>query len=183
MPVTRCVSKQKLRKGSPAGEASPDALGSRSSLLALALIQMQAAILLATGDLGRINIAMFTKPRRRATIAFAILCALVVFADTGGGQGSDNDTARLKEQVEQLKKENQELRQSLTQTPTSAQPQPSAPVNAATLASSTSSSQELAYWLTSSSHKRHNSRCRWFHNSQGRSCGPNEGIACMKCGG
>ncbi len=67
----------------------------------------KAAILLATGGLGRINRAMFTKPRSRTTVAFAILCALVAFADTGCGQGSDNDTVQLKAQLEQLKKENQ----------------------------------------------------------------------------
>lgn len=40
-----------------------------------------------------------------------------------------------------------------------------------------------SYWLTTSSSKRHNSGCRYFRNSKGRECGPNEGIACKICGG
>ena len=39
------------------------------------------------------------------------------------------------------------------------------------------------YWLTTSTHKRHNSSCRYFGNSKGRSCGPNEGTPCKLCGG
>lgn len=39
------------------------------------------------------------------------------------------------------------------------------------------------YWLTTSSGIRHNSRCRHYKNSNGRSCGPNDGKACKICGG
>jgi endonuclease YncB( thermonuclease family) len=41
----------------------------------------------------------------------------------------------------------------------------------------------LTHWLTQSSSKRHNSGCRYFKNSKGRSCGPNDGVACKVCGG
>ena len=41
----------------------------------------------------------------------------------------------------------------------------------------------LKYWLTSSSGKRHNSRCRFYSTSRGVPCGPNDGTACLKCGG
>jgi endonuclease YncB( thermonuclease family) len=43
--------------------------------------------------------------------------------------------------------------------------------------------QALSHWLTLSSSKRHNSGCRYFKNSKGRSCGPNDGVACKICGG
>lgn len=39
------------------------------------------------------------------------------------------------------------------------------------------------YWMTASSKKRHNASCRYFKNSTGKLCGPNEGTACMLCGG
>jgi hypothetical protein len=43
--------------------------------------------------------------------------------------------------------------------------------------------QGLTHWLTLSSSKRHNSGCRYFKSSKGRSCGPNDGVACKTCGG
>ena len=39
------------------------------------------------------------------------------------------------------------------------------------------------YWITNSSSKRHNSKCRWFKNSKGRLGKKSEGIACKICGG
>lgn len=48
----------------------------------------------------------------------------------------------------------------------------------------TSSTQQiLTHWMTTSSGKRHNSSCRYFKSSNGRMCGPNDGIACKICGG
>lgn len=41
----------------------------------------------------------------------------------------------------------------------------------------------LSHWITINSRKRHNASCRWFQNSKGRMCGPNDGIACKICGG
>ena len=42
---------------------------------------------------------------------------------------------------------------------------------------------EQRYWITTRSGVRHNSSCRYYHNSNGRPCGPNEGRACRICGG
>ena len=42
---------------------------------------------------------------------------------------------------------------------------------------------EQTHWLTISSGVRHNSKCRWFKNSKGRMCAPDEGRACKVCGG
>jgi|GEM_PF-2502224 len=40
------------------------------------------------------------------------------------------------------------------------------------------------YWITKRSHKRHNSSCRWYKNSNGYCTDdPEEGIACKICGG
>jgi endonuclease YncB( thermonuclease family) len=41
----------------------------------------------------------------------------------------------------------------------------------------------LTHWITIKSRKRHNSSCRYYMNSKGRLCGPNEGVACKLCGG
>lgn len=45
------------------------------------------------------------------------------------------------------------------------------------------SPESAGYWLSTSSGLRHNSRCRYFRNSKGRTCGPSEGKACGICGG
>jgi len=37
-------------------------------------------------------------------------------------------------------------------------------------------------WISDSG-KRHNSRCRYYHNCKGRAGGPTEGVACKICGG
>ena len=39
------------------------------------------------------------------------------------------------------------------------------------------------YWITSSSHKRHNKSCRWYKNSNGYCTNKKEGVACKICGG
>ncbi len=42
---------------------------------------------------------------------------------------------------------------------------------------------EVKFWMTSSSRKRHNSSCRYFQNSNGGPCEPDDGIPCKICGG
>lgn len=46
-----------------------------------------------------------------------------------------------------------------------------------------SKSESDSHWLTTSSHKRHNSKCRYFKTGKGRPCGPDEGTPCKVCGG
>ncbi len=43
--------------------------------------------------------------------------------------------------------------------------------------------QEKIYWLTIKSGIRHNSKCRYYHNSKGQPCTKDEGRACKICGG
>ena len=40
-----------------------------------------------------------------------------------------------------------------------------------------------SYWITNSSSKRHNSKCRWFKKSKGRLSDKATGTACKICGG
>lgn len=49
---------------------------------------------------------------------------------------------------------------------------------------STVTKPAASYWLNTGSNTRHNSGCRWYHNTKsGRSCTKSEGSACGKCGG
>ena len=44
------------------------------------------------------------------------------------------------------------------------------------------SSSKLSYTISSTG-KRHNSNCRYFHSAKSRPCGPTSGVACKVCGG
>jgi hypothetical protein len=47
-----------------------------------------------------------------------------------------------------------------------------------------SAASELTHWLNINGNLRHNSGCRWYHNTKnGRACGAGEGRACGQCGG
>ena len=54
---------------------------------------------------------------------------------------------------------------------------------AAAAPTETGETEGVSHWLTTSSNKRHNSTCKHYKSSRGRSCGPNEGTACKSCGG
>ncbi len=42
---------------------------------------------------------------------------------------------------------------------------------------------ETRYWLTTKSQVRHNTKCRYYKNSEGRICPKDAGRACKICGG
>jgi hypothetical protein len=91
---------------------------------------------------------------------------------------------QLRSENEALKQELQHLRKLLA----TSLGQPSG--TAVTQTSSTAiaspqtvQQQSTEFWLTSSSKKRHNSSCRYYQNSNGRSCNVDEGIPCKICGG
>jgi Tfp pilus assembly protein PilV len=111
----------------------------------------------------------------------ALLSPLVCLA-----QSPETDPAKLNQQIEQLRRENQLLRSLLTQ-PQAPAANPAQPTSATAQATSTvapaGQQQELTHWLTLSSNKRHNSSCRWFKTSKGRPCRADEGIPCKICGG
>jgi hypothetical protein len=92
--------------------------------------------------------------------------------------------ATLKAENESLKKENERLKQMLAQTrePKSVIPTPLGS-DSTSLQNSSATPKATGYWMTTTSSKRHNSSCRYYMNSKGHPCGPNEGIACKICGG
>ncbi len=106
------------------------------------------------------------------------------------------EAAHLKEQNQQLRIENQKLRRLLADQGEATSPGPVAAGAAVgnvarslpTVATNTNSvasaaSNALTHWLTKSSGKRHNNRCKHFQKTEGRLCGPNEGLPCTVCGG
>jgi hypothetical protein len=84
----------------------------------------------------------------------------------------------LEDLVARLREENVNLRQaaSTSRPATAVQPATEAGVRASPPAA------DGVKYRMSSSGKRHNSRCRYF-SSQGRDCGPSDGVACKVCGG
>ena len=137
-----------------------------------------------------------------ALIALLLGCLLIVGADISTNTVSkltlevlNLDTTSREEMVaeinklrlenRQLRSENQQLRRLLVD-------REKAPVDApATDASTARQDLEelepeeivLELWLTGTSGKRHNNRCRYYRTTAGRSCGPDEGTPCKICGG
>lgn len=96
------------------------------------------------------------------------------------------ENARLKEENAQLRKENQQLRRLLAEKVEGNVASPSATNSASGVQTNqvfTEAEGQLTHWFTTSSGKRHNSRCRYFKTTEGRPCGPDEGKACKLCGG
>jgi len=91
---------------------------------------------------------------------------------------------QLKAENEILKQQLQELRKllgnSLGQSSGVTSPQGGA---TATTTVPSAQKESAGFWITSSSHKRHNSSCRYYQRSNGSPCGPNDGIPCKICGG
>ncbi|OGV66920.1 MAG: hypothetical protein A2283_24335 [Lentisphaerae bacterium RIFOXYA12_FULL_48_11] len=121
------------------------------------------------------------------------LLAVMVFMSTCPVNAQQDEVARLNKEIaalklqnEQLKVENQSLRKMLgqvlgnTDKPVSQNVLPGTP---ATQEIKKDTSAESGYWITTSSSKRHNKNCRYYKGSNGRFCGPNDGIACKICGG
>lgn len=123
-------------------------------------------------------------PKQRAIALIAVL--FLSLTSVLLGQSTDTEVAKLKQQIEQLRQENQQLRRALAEAP-AASAAASSPVVAtqqgAPSVPAASQDQGLTHWLTTSSNKRHNSSCRWYRNSKGRPCRADEGIPCKICGG
>jgi hypothetical protein len=98
--------------------------------------------------------------------------------------------AKLKKENALLRRENQQLRRLLAD---KREPGASAAAttntvgvgqtNLPTNESGAEADSPLTYWFSTTSGKRHNSRCRYFSTTEGRRCGPEEGKACKLCGG
>lgn len=60
----------------------------------------------------------------------------------------------------------------------------SLPSSALTAAPALSKANGLTHWLNTNGNVRHNSGCRWYHNTKsGRACSSSDGKACGQCGG
>lgn len=83
--------------------------------------------------------------------------------------------------MERLRTDNAQLRRQPlpTPTPTQVQPLTGGGTNKVT---PNQPAQAGGYW-NSSTGKRHNSRCRYYATSKGRSGSATEGVACKVCGG
>jgi hypothetical protein len=117
-----------------------------------------------------ILIALFT-----AVLLMSVAC--------GQSAPSSGSIEVLTKQVEQLRAENQRLRSLLAEGVTPQGAQTAIAPSSATMLQRNADQQGLTHWLTLSSSKRHNSGCRYYRNSRGRPCGPDEGIPCKICGG
>lgn len=125
-----------------------------------------------------------------ALVALSLLIFLPCHghAQTSGNHDSDHaklvaleqEVLKLKEEVGQLKIEIQELRRLLA-----TQPHPATYSEPPAQSTGTKevNATDTGYWCTKSSNKRHNPSCRYYKTSNGRPCGPNDGIPCKLCGG
>jgi hypothetical protein len=86
--------------------------------------------------------------------------------------------------VERLRAENAQLRRQLQQAapPSPNQVQPQKGGEKTTKVSPTEPAKAGGYWISATG-KRHNSRCRYYATSKGRSGSASEGVACKICGG
>lgn len=98
---------------------------------------------------------------------------------------STDEVTKLRAENQKLREENRRLRQLIVDGRIPAPPAQPSQQNlkiSPNLESSTDT-QGLTHWITNSSEKRHNSRCRWYKTTKGRPGRADEGIACLKCGG
>ena len=93
-----------------------------------------------------------------------------------------SEISRLKQENEALRRENQRLRAMLLEREQqNAVGQSDAGNKIAQPPASNECTDE--YWLTTSSKKRHNSKCRNYKKTKGRPCTKDEGTPCKICGG
>jgi regulator of replication initiation timing len=94
--------------------------------------------------------------------------------------------AQLKQELNEMRKENEALRaenQKLRTELVKKSKSKNAETNDRTLQGASSEAIEGGYWISTSSKKRHNSKCRYFKTSKGRIGTKEEGIPCKICGG
>lgn len=103
---------------------------------------------------------------------------------------SSGETAELRQRVTDLealvatlRAENAALRRQNVPTPATPQRLVEPGTGATTTRSKTTAGESAGGHWISNTGKRHNSRCRYYQNSQGRNGGPDEGVACKICGG
>jgi hypothetical protein len=120
------------------------------------------------------------------TVTAGALVCIVTFTSSLVAQTSklsaEEELAAVRKEVQALREENQTLRRLLaTLSPASVPITPSTATVSQPVAPATAAA-ETGFWMSSTG-KRHNSKCRFYKNTQGYPCGPNDGIACKLCGG
>jgi|GEM_PF-1217862 len=106
---------------------------------------------------------------------------------SAGASGGEVESLRtrvreLESLVERLREENAAMRQGPAAAGTNTQAVPAAPQSAPAVPRTQPAAGSATGFRISSTGKRHNARCRYF-SSNGRACGPSEGVACKVCGG
>jgi regulator of replication initiation timing len=120
-----------------------------------------------------------------------MLFEMLLMVSAFGGESAQKSYAELTARIDALEKENaalktenQQLRAMLALQPSTARNTETTTIQVQPAVSQGSSIQkEAGYWITTSSGVRHNSSCRYYKNSRGRLCGPDEGRPCKICGG
>ena len=112
--------------------------------------------------------------------ACALFCgALVAESVDAGAPGL---LEKLKAENDALRRENQMLRRELVaRGGRRDEAVPKTVVDTPEPAQNTQ--PDTGWWLSNSSHIRHNRKCRNYQKVKGRPCGPNDGRPCKSCGG
>lgn len=127
---------------------------------------------------------------------FLILCVIMpiilnsaeISIDTKSNNNSKSieTVAQLKQELNDVRKENEALRaenQKLRTELVKKSKSQNVESNDITLQGASSAAIEGGYWISTSSKKRHNSKCRYFKTSKGRIGTKEEGVPCKICGG
>ena len=117
-----------------------------------------------------------------------ILNSAEISIDTKSNNNSKSieTVAQLKQELNDVRKENEALRaenQKLRTELVKKSKSQNVESNNMTLQGASSAAIEGGYWISTSSKKRHNSKCRYFKTSKGRIGTKEEGVPCKICGG
>ena len=130
--------------------------------------------------------------KRMSLILCVIMPIVLNSADISIDMQSNNNTkstetvVQLKQELSEVRKENEALRaenQKLRTELVKKSKSQNVESNDMTLQGASSAAIEGGYWISTSSKKRHNSKCRYFKTSKGRIGTKEEGVPCKICGG
>ena len=130
--------------------------------------------------------------KRMSLILCVIMPIVLNSADISIDMQSNNNTkstetvVQLKQELSEVRKENEALRaenQKLRTELVKKSKSQNVESNDRTLQDASSAAIEGGYWISTSSKKRHNSKCRYFKTSKGRIGTKEEGVPCKICGG
>ena len=123
---------------------------------------------------------------KRSQLAVESKAALAKAETADDADGLRRKIAEQERTITALRAENQQLRAALAQG--AAASAPGLPASAANVTAvqpagtTTGASAKAGFWISSTG-KRHNSGCRYYQTSKGRTGSSDEGIPCKICGG